>query len=147
MIEIRSPAIRPNQEIPRRHVRDGDDLSPPLEWSGLPDDTAEVALICDDPDAPTPEPFVHWVLYGLPPDTRRLEEDTRQGVAGTNDWGESGYGGPQPPAGHGTHHYRFRVYALDQELGLPAGAGTEELLEAMRDHVLDQGELVGTYAR
>lgn len=147
MIRVASPTIDPNQRIPDRHVRDGDDRSPALRFESVPDGAAELALICDDPDAPRDEPFVHWVLYGLPPDLGELDEATGSGTPGTNDWGEQAYGGPQPPPGHGTHHYHFRVYALDAPLDLAPGATKAQLIDAMRGHVLDEGKLVGTYER
>lgn len=147
MIRVQSPAFQPDERIPDRHARDGDDRSPALQWDGVPPGTAELAVICDDPDAPMDKPFVHWVLYGVPADTEGLDEGSALGTPGTNDWGEPGYGGPQPPVGHGTHHYHFHVYALDQPVELDAGATKDELLGAMREHVLDEGEIVGTYER
>lgn len=145
MIRVSSPSIRSNEVIPRRHVRDGDDVSPPLQWQGVPGGTAELALVCEDPDAPRERPFVHWVLFGVPPDLGRLEEGTHEGKAGVNSFGEKGYGGPQPPKGDRAHHYHFRVYAVDQRLDLDEGASADEVRAAMADHVLDEGELVGLY--
>jgi Raf kinase inhibitor-like YbhB/YbcL family protein len=147
-IEVRSSAIDADAPIPHRHARDGDDLSPPLAWRGVPTGTASIAVLCEDPDAPTDTPFVHWVHYDIPPDTEELlEGDDTIGTPGRNDYGEVGYGGPQPPRGHGTHHYHFRVYALDRPLELPRGASREEVARAMNGHVLDEGELVGTFQR
>lgn len=148
MIELRSAAFADGEAIPRKYSREGDDLSPPLHWSGVPARGVTLALICDDPDAPTPQPFVHWVLYDLPATTTALAEgDDGAGTAGENDFGSAGWGGPMPPRGHGTHHYHFRIYALDADVGLPAGASREVLDRAMRGHVIDQGELIGTYER
>lgn len=148
MITIRSSAFGPGQPIPKQYTGEGADLSPPLTWTGVPDSAKELALICDDPDAPTPQPWVHWVLYKLPGDCEGLEEDSNGGGAeGQNDFGNRGYGGPMPPPGHGVHHYHFKLYALDAPLGLDPGATKAAVEEAMADHILDEGELIGTYER
>lgn len=148
MITLESSAFRPGERIPRKYTGEGDDLSPPLRWAGVPDGAVELALICDDPDAPREEPFVHWVLYNIPTAWDRLEEGAVPGASeGANDFGGRGYGGPMPPEGHGTHHYHFRIYALDQLLVLPPSATKQQLVEAMGGHILDEGELVGTYSR
>ncbi len=145
---VTSSAFEAGERIPTKHTGEGEDVSPPLAWSGAPDSTAEFALICDDPDAPRPEPWVHWVLDGIPAATDSLAEgSTGVGVEGKTSWGTTGYGGPMPPPGHGTHHYHFRVYALDQALELEPGVTKNELLRAMEGHVLAEGELVGTYDR
>ncbi len=147
-MQIRSSAFDAGSRIPRRHTGEGEDTSPALDWSGAPEGTRELALICDDPDAPTPKPWVHWVLYKIPADLTSLAEgDSGGGLKGRNDFGRTGHGGPLPPPGHGVHHYRFKIYALNQELSLQAGATKEELLEAMQVHVLAEGELVATYER
>ncbi len=147
-IEITSPRFEPNTPIPRNYTGEGRDVSPPLSWTGLPGGSRELALICDDPDAPTPEPWVHWVLYKLAADTAGLAEgESGGGVEGLNSWSRIGYGGPMPPPGHGVHHYRFRLYALDAALDARAGLSKSRLLKAMEGHVLDHGELVGTYER
>jgi len=148
MIEVSSPAFKAGATIPKRHTGEGEDISPPLEWSSLPQRTKEIAIICDDPDAPTQKPFVHWVAYKIRADRRGLPEGSTQGVLeGTNDFGEVGYDGCMPPRGRGVHHYHFNVYALDTELDTPAGLSKDELLEAIEGHVLDEGELIGTYER
>jgi Raf kinase inhibitor-like YbhB/YbcL family protein len=146
---LSSPAFDSGKPIPRRHTGEGEDLSPPLVWSGLPPGTLELALICDDPDAPRPTPWVHWVRYGIPPTTRSLPEGAaRPGVDGANSWPEGkGYRGPMPPPGHGVHHYHFRLYALDTTLDLEPGATKAQLLAAMQDHILAMADLVGTYER
>ena len=119
-----------------------------VEWTGLPAQTREIALICDDPDAPTAEPFVHWVIYKIPGDRTSLSEGNPQGaLEGENDFGGRGYNGCMPPEGHGVHHYHFKVYALDSELEAEAGLSKARLLEEMEGHVLDEGELIGTYER
>ena len=148
MITVTSSAFNPGAKIPRKYTGEGEDVSPPLAWSGAPADTKEFALICDDPDAPRPEPWVHWVLYGIPADRNSLPEGNAGGAdEGKTSFGKIGYGGPMPPPGHGVHHYYFKVYALDQPLELGPGATKERLLEAMAGHVLAEGELVGTYER
>lgn len=145
-------------KIPRRHAwrGEGQNISPPLAWPAPPEGTVEQVLICDDPDAPRTEPWVHWLLYGLGPEVTALEEGlppattlTRPPGArqGLNSWGDAGWGGPFPPRGHGVHHYRFRIWALDRRLELPPGAGRAQVERAMRGHVLGQAELVGTYER
>jgi Raf kinase inhibitor-like YbhB/YbcL family protein len=150
-IEVTSPAFEDGAEIPSQYTCDGLDVSPPLSWGSVPDGTQSLALIADDPDAPGGT-FVHWVIYDLPPDTRRLPEDVpnRQtlpsGAAqGVNGAGSIGYIGPCPPSG--THRYFFKVYALDTELGLGGGATKEDALSAMEGHVLGEGQLMGTYRR
>ncbi len=147
-IQVSSPAFEAGGVIPRKYTGEGEDVSPPLEWTGLPEGTREVALICDDPDAPMPEPFVHWVVYKIPADKAGLPEGSPEGaLEGPNGFDRIGYGGPMPPEGHGTHHYHFKVYALDAELEATPGLSKDKLLAAMEGHVLDEGELVGTYER
>lgn len=156
-IRLQSTAFGTNDLIPRKHTGDGEDASPPLAWSGAPAGTKEFALIVDDPDAPTPEPWVHWVLYKIPAGSVSLPEKVapalrpnipRGAVQGQNSWPKGiGYRGPAPPKGHGTHHYHFRLYALDAELSVEPGLDKRSLLVAMKGHVLAEGELVGTYQR
>ncbi len=156
-LTVRSEAFGPGERIPRRYAREGDDVSPPITWSRPPDGTKELALVCDDPDAPRAQPWVHWLVYSIPPGTHELREgvslaaprlDTPDGAnQGPNSWGELGWGGPLPPKGDSAHHYHFTLYALDRRLGLGPGADKDALLDAIKDHVLARGELVGTYAR
>lgn len=156
-LKITSTAFENGRPIPRKHTGDGEDASPPLAWSGVPAGTKELALIVDDPDAPTPEPWVHWVLYRIPAGTTGLSEkvapsrhapEPRGALQGKNSWpGGIGYRGPAPPKGHGVHHYHFRLYALDAELKIDAGADKAALLQAMQGYILAEGELVGTYER
>jgi Raf kinase inhibitor-like YbhB/YbcL family protein len=155
-IHLASDAFEAEQRIPTKSTADGDDVSPALTWSGMPVDAKELALIVDDPDAPRVEPWVHWVLYKLPPTTTALPEGVPAdrkllqlggALQGRNDFNKIGYGGPAPPKGHGTHHYRFHLYALDQALQLEPGVDKESLLVVMSGHVLDEGVLVGTYER
>jgi Raf kinase inhibitor-like YbhB/YbcL family protein len=151
-ITLTSPAFAHERAIPREYTCDGADLSPELAWSGLPAGTASLALICDDPDAPG-RTWVHWVLYNLPADAAGLPEGLPAeaeppagGVHGESDFGRLGYGGPCPPAGK-PHRYFFRLYALDTKLDLAAGASKQEVVDAMQEHILAQGELMGTYQR
>jgi Raf kinase inhibitor-like YbhB/YbcL family protein len=153
-LTITSSAFAHNATIPRKYTGDGQDISPPLSWSGLPEGTKELALIVDDPDAPTPQPWVHWVAYHIPPDTSALPEGVAPSLRGPgsilqgkNSWPKVGYGGPSPPRGHGLHHYHFRLYALDAPLGLEPGLTKDAVLKAMKGHVLAEGVLTGTYQR
>lgn len=150
-MEITSAAFQDGGLIPQKYTCDGEDVSPPLAWTDPPRETQSIALIADDPDAPRGT-WVHWVIYDLPPDARELSEgvppaETLPNGAkqGRNDFGKIGYGGPCPP--RGTHRYFFKLYALDRKLGLPAGKTKQELLEAMRGHVLTEAQLMGRYAR
>jgi len=151
-IELSSPAFSHGDFIPAKHTCDGQDVSPELNWSGVPEGTRSLALICDDPDAPVGT-WVHWVLFNIPPDLKGLPEavpalervlDTA--VHGVNDFGRLGYGGPCPPRGS-AHRYFFRLYALDTKLDLPPGASKRQVLAAAEGHVLAQGELMGRYQR
>ena len=150
-IKITSSAFEDGGLIPAKYTCDGADMSPLLQWDVVPDGTKSVALICDDPDAPMGT-FVHWVIFGLPAETRELAENIPSDETlpngakqGTSDFGRIGYGGPCPPSG--THRYFFKIYALDTEVGLAAGAGKSELLGAMEGHILGQGQLIGKYKR
>jgi len=148
MINITSTAFKNGQPIPKKYSGEGQSVSPPLAWEGFPKETKEFALICDDPDAPMAEPFVHWVLYKIPANRNLLPEGSAAGaIEGKNSAGKMGYAGPMPPPGHGIHHYHFKLYALDQPLNLKAGATKADLLKAMSGHTLAEGEIVGTYQR
>jgi len=151
---LSSTAFKDGGRIPRKYTCDGEDVSPPLSWTTPPAKTAELALVCDDPDAPRGT-FVHWVLYGLPATTTSLPEavpttetlPTLSGAKqGRNSAGRIGYMGPCPPSGP-PHHYHFILYALDAKLELKPGATEKELRAAMEGHVLGQAELVGLYSR
>jgi Raf kinase inhibitor-like YbhB/YbcL family protein len=157
-LTIKSAAFQDLKAIPPRHTGDGEDLSPPLEWSGLPRGTQELALIVDDPDAPSADPWVHWLLYNLP--VAAAPSGLPEGVPtaphpptlpgasqGQNSWSTTGYRGPAPPRGHGKHHYHFKLYALDSPLALETGLDKHTLMNAMSGHILGHGELVGTYER
>jgi hypothetical protein len=151
-MQLTSPAFEPGATIPQRHTGDGKDVSPSLRWSGAPAGTKSFALICDDPDAPRGT-WVHWVLFNLPADQAELAEGVPAtpelpggAKQGKNDFGNHGYGGPAPPRGK-PHRYIFKLYALDTVLELPAGATKQQLEQAMKGHVLAQGQLMGTYSR
>jgi Raf kinase inhibitor-like YbhB/YbcL family protein len=132
--------------MPVRHALEGENLSPPLSWSGVPDATRSIAVICEDPDAPSGT-FVHWVGWGIDPQAGRLGEGESAPREGQNDFGNTGYDGPSPPPGHGRHRYYFRVYALDTEPKLEPAASRETLGAAIEGRVLAVGELMGTYER
>jgi len=154
-MQLMSSAFGNGSRIPTKYTGDGEDLSPPLAWEDVPAGTKELVLICDDPDAPTPQPWVHWVLYRIPAETRSLAEGASRaaalpGVQGRNSWKSgqtTGYRGPAPPPGHGLHHYRFRLYAIDTHLSLPPRMDKEAVLGAIKGHILAEAETVGTYER
>jgi Raf kinase inhibitor-like YbhB/YbcL family protein len=147
-LKIKSDAFVSGR-IPKRNAGDGENLSPPLEWSGAPNGTVEFALVCHDPDAPLVQGFTHWVLYGIPATTTKLAEGQKPDTfaAGLNGMGKPGYMGPYPPNGHGPHHYFFWIYALDKGLALKPGLTREQLLQSIDGHVLEQARVVGTYER
>ena len=115
-LKLESPAFGHHGEIPARHTGEGEDLAPELHWSGVPEGTRELALICHDPDAPRPQGFPHWLVYGIPPDAEGIPEGGGRFTEGRNDFGNEGYNGPMPPEGHGRHHYYLWLYALDTEI-------------------------------
>lgn len=144
-MSILSSAFTEGASIPDKFSAYGDNVSPPLSWSDIPTRAKSLALVVDDPDAPKAEPFVHWVLFNIPPREKGLEEGMAKGISGNNDTGKAGYFGPRPPSG--VHHYHFKLYALDAMLDLKEGATKAELLKAMEGHALAKGELVGTYEK
>ncbi|HLU05483.1 MAG TPA: YbhB/YbcL family Raf kinase inhibitor-like protein [Woeseiaceae bacterium] len=154
-IVVTSSAFGPGEMIPREYTDYGKGISPPLSWSGLPDDTQSVVLMVEDPDATSPLPFVHWIATGpanmteVPEDVPAVESlpEAPEARQGSNSRSEIGYFGPRPPAGDSPHAYHFQVFALDKELDLPSGFNRHALLKAMEDHVLAEGELVGTFAK
>jgi Raf kinase inhibitor-like YbhB/YbcL family protein len=158
-IVVNSSAFAEGERIPTKYTGDGLDVSPPLSWTGLPERTRELVLICDDPDAPSKEPWVHWVLYKItvsPPDLpegivkiARLKSPAGA-LQGKNSWSSGqtiGYRGPMPPPNHGEHRYFFRVYALRAKLTAQSGLASHTLAAEMAGHILDEGELMGTYMR
>jgi len=144
-IAVASSAFASDQPIPTRYTCAGRDISPPLTWTGVPAQARELALVVDDPDAPGGT-YTHWILFGLPPSTSSLAEDSVPPGArqAENSGGRAAYAGPCPPSG--THHYRFTVYALDVPLELNNGAGTDDTLTAIGRHAVAQGRLVGVFA-
>jgi len=150
-MRVTSTAFQDGGMIPAKYSCDGTNVSPPLEWSDVPQNTKSVALICDDPDAPG-KTWVHWVAFDLPAGRTSLPENVPPqnaiaggGKQGTNDFKKIGYGGPCPPSG--THRYFFKIYALDAELKLDSKTTKDLLSQAMKDHILAQGELMGRYKR
>jgi Raf kinase inhibitor-like YbhB/YbcL family protein len=144
-MKISSSAFSEGASIPSKFTCDGSDTSPALKIEGVPAPAKALVLIVDDPDAPS-GPFTHWLVWNIDPKTNFITEGNAPGgTVGKNDFGKSGYGGPCPPSG--THRYYFKVFALDQQLNLPAGAGRNQLDAAMKGHVIAQGELMGRYAR
>lgn len=149
--KLTSNAFKEGETIPRQYTCDGVNVSPPLEWSGVPRTAKTIAIIADDPDAPSGA-WVHWVLYNLPVEIIGLVENLPAtenlragGFQGKNDFGKIGYGGPCPPTG--SHRYFFKIYAIDSELPLKAGATKAELEKAMEGHVVAQAQLMGIYGR
>lgn len=148
-LSLSSAAFGPHERIPARYTGDGDNVSPPVQWAGAPAGTTQFALVCFDPDAPLAQGFTHWVLYGIPASTTNLSEGQRQDAftPGVNGAGQQGYIGPQPPPGHGPHHYFFNLYALNLPATLPPGLTREQLLQAIDGHILEQARLVGIYEK
>ncbi len=150
-IKLTSTAFKEGESIPHQYTCDGVNVSPPLEWSGVPKSAKTVAMIADDPDAPSGT-WVHWIVYNLPAENIGMVENLPAsenlkagGLQGKNDFGNVGYTGPCPPSG--THRYFFKIYALDGELALKARATKPEVEKAMEGHVVAQGQLMGTYRR
>lgn len=139
-LRVTSTAFGDGDAIPMRHTCDGEDRSPPLEWSGAPPGAVAYALVVDDPDA---RGFVHWAVTDI--DVTSLAEGASAGTEGRNDFGRTGYGGPCPPSG--THRYAFTVHALSERLGLEPGFDADELSSALEGRVLASGRLTATYAR
>lgn len=154
-LTLTSPAFGPEGEIPGLFTCEGSDISPALAWTGVPEATRSLVLIVEDPDAPDPKApkmtYVHWVLYDIPPTVQGLAQGispwelpagTREG---TNDWRRTGYGGPCPPIGR--HRYFHRLYALDTVLGDRGAITRPALLAAIKGHVVEEAELMGTYQK
>ncbi|MBP6533147.1 MAG: YbhB/YbcL family Raf kinase inhibitor-like protein [Bacteroidia bacterium] len=143
-ITITSPAFKEGKLIPEQFTCEGKNISPELNISGYPENTVTLALIMHDPDAPMDGGFTHWVAFNIDP-VKKIEENTSPGTAGKNSSNKKGYTGPCPPTG--THHYKFKVYALDAKLDLKKGATKAELEKAMEGHILSQGLLTGLYKK
>ena len=150
-MQLKCPAFENRGVIPKKFTGYGEDLSPPLDWTNVPDGTQSFALICHDPDAPLILPgtygFVHWVLYNIPASVTSLPENVGEYTTGMTDFGKPAYGGPKPPAGHGVHHYFWWLLALDKELNLEPGLTMWQLLERIEPHVIGMNRLVGVYEK
>lgn len=151
---LESTAFTPNAAMPAKFTCEGEDLSPPLTWSGAPQNVKSMVLIVDDPDAPDPaapkRTWVHWVIYNLPGDTQLIENAAQLGLPeparhGVNDWGKASYGGPCPPVGR--HRYFFKLYALNITLPDLQRPTKAQVLAAMQGHVLAEAVLIGTYQK
>jgi Raf kinase inhibitor-like YbhB/YbcL family protein len=154
-VQVASSAFTQGHPIPKKYTGEGADVSPPLSWSGVPDGTKELALICDDPDAPNGD-WVHWVIYKIPASAKGLPEgvpprsrlkEPHGAVQGENSWPATGYRGPMPPPGHGVHHYYFKLYALDATLDVEPGLDKKAIMSKIGDHIIAEGVLMGTYQR
>lgn len=154
-MEITSSAFQEGEAIPRKYTGEGADISPPLKLADVPDDAEALALIVDDPDAPS-KTWVHWLIWNIPADRKAIPEDVPQeeevpvlagARQGINDFDEIGYGGPMPPPGHGTHHYRFTAHALSDSVGLEPGSDRAALEDAIEGKSLAMARLTGTYER
>lgn len=152
MIRVQSAAFEEGMAMPMKYSADGEEMSPPVAWSNVPEEAKSMALVVEDPDAPTPEPFVHWLVFNLPPKSKSLVEGASgngsgSGLEGKNSKLKSGWAGMAPPKGDMAHRYIFQVFALDQMLQLKEGAGRGALFDAMAGHVIALGKMVGTYQR
>ena len=144
-----SPGFKNGHDIPEQYTAHGKNVSPPLEWYDAPSDAQEFALIMEDPDAPKNPPYIHWVAYHISPDQTELKENVASNggavVMGTNSDGMAVYTGPNPPEKTGVHRYYFRLFALDAKLDVQPGATADQLMEAMRGHVIGEAEIVGRH--
>lgn len=146
-LEVTSPAFSEGQPIPEKYSCDGNNVSPPLGWSIAPREAKSLAIICDDPDAPSGR-FTHWIVYDLEPTLRKLSEGSAGGgKEGINSFGKPGYGGPCPPPNDDAHHYVFRVYALDIASLGGAGLSKRDVDTAIKGHIVAEGQLMGRYKR
>lgn len=159
-MQLTSRVFSRNEPIPLRYSGEGNDVSPPLEWSHAPEGTRAFALLCDDPDAPLrpgkEHPFAHWLIYNIPARITALPEGLPHrdilllpvfATQGRNSFGKIGWNGPLPPPGHGVHRYHFTLYALSSSIPLASGMRREAFRLALQGHVLETAELVGTYER
>jgi Raf kinase inhibitor-like YbhB/YbcL family protein len=157
-LTVTSPTLKAGETIPRDYTADGKNVSPPLQWSGAPASTKEFAIVLDDPDVPMPQPFVHWVMYKIPGTATGVPEnipidpaaampaEIAGAIQGLSGFKRPIYRGPAPPPGK-PHHYHFKVYAIDAVLDLKPGLTKAELLEAIKGHIVGEGELVAIYER
>lgn len=142
-IVVTSDSFERNEYIPAKYTCQGENINPFINYSGFPEETKSVALIMDDPDASNGT-FTHWIIWNIDPD-QAINENSHPGVQGKNSKNEVGYTGPCPPTD--THHYHFKIFALDMKLSLPEGATRTELEDEMRGHILAWGELIGFYRK
>lgn len=143
-LSLSSPAFASGTGIPDRYAKAGANDQPELLVAGVPEGTVELAVICHDPDAPTPSGFTHWTLYGIPADTTQIPQNGEAAFRpGPNDYGDTGWGGPQPPQGHGPHHYFFWLYALDTRVdGMPS---RDAFLRDYAGNIIEQARIVGVF--
>ena len=155
-MKLTSDGFKHGARIPVQFTRDGANVSPALTWNDLPAGTKQLALICDDPDAPTPHPFVHWVAYKIDPQAGGLPQGIAKqpapggaiGAQGKTDFKDIGYDGPEPPRGHGVHHYHFRLAAISEpRLGILGEVSVADVWDKARKHLIEEATLVGTYER
>lgn len=140
-------AFNDSEGIPPKYTADGADISPPLNISEVPPNTTSLVLIVDDPDAVSRDPWIHWVIWNIPPETTKIEEGSipEGSVQGMNDFKKNSYGGPAPPSGR--HRYFFKLYALDTKINLGKNSGKKEVERAMGGHIIQEAKLIGTYTR
>ena len=145
-MKIISLAFQNNTKIPSKYTCDGKNVNPPLEFIDVPENSKSLALIVDDPDAPS-KTWVHWVVYNINPETTKVDENNvpQSGIEGITDFGKPGYGGPCPHSG--THRYFFKLYALDSTFDLPQNANKQMVEQKMQGHIIDSAELIGLYSR
>jgi hypothetical protein len=159
-MKLTSPEFSEGSSIPVRYTQEGDDISPPLEWSEVPEDTKSFALICEDLDAPKKSKggpnFTHWVIYNIGPNVTSIPEGLPDSAhihipilasQGENSFGDIGYGGPMPPVGSGAHHYVFTLYACRKVLEVPPGTEKNQLMQALKGNVIETAQLTGLYER
>ncbi len=158
-LQLMSSAFAAGQPIPMKYASEGANVSPPLSWTGLPEGTKELVLTCEDPDSPTTEPWVHWVIYKIPATAKRLPEgvprrprlrDPSGALQGRNSWPNGdliGYRGPMPPPNHGVHHYYFKLYAVEAHMVVEPGLDKRTIMDEISTHILAESELMGTYER
>jgi len=152
-MSVSSNSFSAGMPIPMRYTQDAESYSPALSWNGIPSQTQSLVIVCEDPDAPSTEPIVHWIAYNIPGTATGMPEAVPAGaipgggLQGKNYNGQEQYIGPKPPLGHGVHHYHFQVFALDQTLTFQEPPDKDALVKAMQNHVLAEGEVVGTYER
>lgn len=150
VLNIKSSAFEDGKPMPRKYAADGENISPPLTWSGTPIESKELVIICEDPDAARLQAHVHWIIYNIDPQITTIAEGVKPisgADKGINSSGTMDYTGPMPESGHGLHHYHFQLFALDDKLQFQENPNLDELLKAMAGHVLASGKLVGTYER